>query len=183
MKQPIPGVTPPDAREVASMTVWPTIGAIQAGRLIGKLCGIRAGLGPFLTLGKLFALASIPASLVLYFWQVMPGVCRRYLLTNRRIVVQKGLVPKDGSSIELDQFDDIRVEVLPGQEWLRAGELVFLRDGNEVFRLCGVSRPEVFRQVCLKARTALVSVRETLKRQASSNGQLAAGNVQPAVAG
>jgi hypothetical protein len=33
------------------------------------------------------------------------------------------------------------VELLPGQEWLRAGELIFRRHGNEVFRLSGVSRP------------------------------------------
>jgi len=37
------------------------------------------------------------------------------------------------------------------------GELVFRRGEAEVFRLSGVLRPDVFRQVCLKARKACVS--------------------------
>ena len=65
------------------------------------------------------------------------------------------MTAKDGPSIGLDEFDSIEVSVLPGQDFLHAGDLVFQRDGKEVFRLSGVSRPEGFRQVCLKARNAL----------------------------
>ena len=65
------------------------------------------------------------------------------------------------------EFDAIDVEILPGQEWLHAGELVFRRQGAEVFRLSGVSRPEPFRQACLEAQTAMVSVRDVLQNQAS----------------
>ena len=61
------------------------------------------------------------------------------------------------------------MEVLPGQEWLYAGDLVFTRAGSEALRLAGVSRPEVFRQVCLTAQKALVSVREVVQRQAAEN--------------
>jgi len=32
---------------------------------------------------------------------------------------------------------------------------LFLRDGKEVFRLSGVPRPQVFRELCLKQRDAL----------------------------
>ena len=68
--------------------------------------------------------------------------------------------------MELDGFDAIDIELLPGQDWLHAGELVFRRDGSEVFRLSGVSRPEVFRQVCLKARRALLGFRDVATQQA-----------------
>jgi hypothetical protein len=155
-----------DLHETPITTIWPTIGATTAGRLVGRLCAIRLGYG-FFTLGKLMALATIPLSLAVFGWQLMPFICRRYVLTNRRIMVQKGLQPADERAIGLDEFDAIEVVVLPGQDWLHAGELIFLRDGTEVFRLSGVSRPEVFRQVCLKARTALVSVREVLLAQAA----------------
>ena len=169
MKQPIAGVTPPELEEVDAMTVWPTIGATRAGRMVGKLAAVRTGWGRFFTLGKLWALATIPVSLAVFGWQLMPCVCRRYTLTNRRIIVRKGLMPADEQWIGLDEFDAIGVEVLPGQEWLYAGDLVFQRAGIEALRLAGVSRPEVFRQVCLTAQKALVSVREVVQRQAAEN--------------
>ena len=52
-------------------------------------------------------------------------------------------------------------------KWLHAGDLVFKRDGKEVFRLRGVSRPDAFRQICLKARNALICGREVRQQQAA----------------
>jgi len=159
----------PEVREATLKIVWPTIGATRAGRLVGRLCAVKTGIGPYLTLGKLLALATIPLTLCLFFWQLLPGVCRRYRLTNRRMVVQKGLGRLvEESAIGLDQFDAVEIEVLPGQDWLRAGELLFLSNGQERLRLSGVPRPEVFRQGCLKARTALLSVGEVLRQQAAA---------------
>lgn len=154
-------------RETAIMTIWPTIGATACGRWVGRLCAIPIGIG-FFTLGKLMALATIPVSLAVFCWQLMPYACRRYALTNLRIVVQKGLTAVAGPAIGLDEFDTIDILVLPGQEWLHCGELVFCNEGTEVFRLSGVSRPEIFRQVCLKARTALVSFRQVNAEQAAA---------------
>ncbi len=144
--------------ETTIMTVWPTIGATAPGRWVGRLCEVKLGLG-FFTLGKLLALATIPLSLTVFIWQLLPVVCRRYRLSNRRIMIQKGLKAIEGPAIALDEFDAIDVLLRPGQDWLHAGDLVFRRQGREVFRLSGVSRPEVFRQVCLKAQNALLSFR------------------------
>ena len=149
------------------MTVWPTIGATAAGRWVGRLCGVKLGRG-FFTLGKLLALATIPLSLAVFIWQLLPAVCRRYRLTDRRLTIQNGYKAIERRAIGLDEFDAIDLTILPGQDWLHAGELVFRRGGSEVFRLSGVSRPEVFRQVCLKAQTALVSFRGVLAEQATS---------------
>ena len=165
MKQAIAGVAPPELDEVNSMTVWPTIGATTPGRMVGRLAAIRIGLGSFFTLGTALAAATIPISLAVYAWQLLPFLCRRYTVTNRRIVIRRGYSAADDRSIDLDAFDAIDLEILPGQQWLHAGELVFRHEGTEVFRLSGVSRPEVFRQVCLKARDALVSVREVRQLQ------------------
>jgi hypothetical protein len=158
MNQPIAGVAPAELAEVTCKVVWPTIGATRAGRLVGRLAAVRLGWGEFFTLGKLLAVATIPLSLAVFCWQLMPYVCRRYTLTNRRIIVRKGLMPMDQRWIELDDFETIDVEVLPGQGWLHAGDLIFRRGGNEVLRLQGVSRPEVFRHVCLTVRNAFVYV-------------------------
>jgi len=158
-------LVPPLAREVPSKTVWPTIGATAAGRWVGRLCAVRLGIGPFFTLGKLYALLTIPVSLVVFFWQLLPGVCRRYALTSRRIVIQRGLRPAEESSLDFDRFDAVQIEVLPGQAFLHAGDLLFLYEGREVFRLRGVPRPEILRQVCLTARSTHLAVRDVLRQQ------------------
>jgi hypothetical protein len=168
MTQPITGVMPSELAEVTCKVVWPTIGATGAGRWVGRLSDIRLGFGEFFTLGKIMAIATIPISLVVFFWMLMPVVCRRYTLTNRRIIIRKGLSVVDGRWISLDDFDAIDIEVLPGQAWLHAGDLVFRHGDNVVLRLPGVPRPEVFRQVCLTSQTALVSVRDVVKRQAGN---------------
>jgi hypothetical protein len=167
MKQAIAGVAPPELGEVTVMTVWPSIAAMRLGRLIGVACGINVPPKPF-NVGKLFALAMIPLALTLYFYRfavplltlgMINSTCLRYRLTNRRLVVQEGLLPVDKQAVGLDQFDSIDVVVLAGQEWYPAGELIFRKGPVEVFSLSGVSRPEAFRQVCLKAHQAYVGVR------------------------
>jgi hypothetical protein len=167
MRSPLPGVAPPELGEVTAMTVWPSIGSHPLGRLIGRLCANRAGVGIF-TLGNFWALANIPLGLVLYFWLRMPYLCKRYTLTNRRIIVCKGYAPRDEKWVELDEFDSCEIEILPGHEWLRAGDLVFHHGGIESLRLAGVTRPNVFRQVCLSAQHALLSVRKVVQEQAAS---------------
>ena len=59
------------------------------------------------------------------------------------MLLKRGLKPVEERAVGLDEFDAVVVEILPGQDWLHAGELVFRRDGGEVFRLSGVSRPDV----------------------------------------
>jgi hypothetical protein len=168
MPSPIPGIAPPELSEVTSMVVWPSIGSLPLGRLVGRLANSQLGVGPF-RLGRLAAGVTIPLTLVAFAWQFIPLFARRYRLTNRRVIIVRGLLaPHDGESVGLDEFDAIRVEAQPGQDWLHCGELVFLREGTEVLRLSGVSRPAVFREVCLKARLALVSVRQVLEAQAAA---------------
>lgn len=170
MNAPIAGVAPPELAEVTSMVVYPTMGSLAAGRLVGRLASIRLGWGIF-TLGNLLAVATIPISLAAFGWLFMPFLMRRYRLTNRRIIVQRGLQATDEQAIALDEFDSIDVEVLPGQAWHRSGDLVFCREGKEVQRLSSVSRPEVFRAICLEAQRALVSVRQVLQEQAAPSAK------------
>ena len=180
MKQPIAGVTPPELKEAVIMTVWPSIAALSEGRMFGRLYQIRWGWG-IATVGNLIALLSIPLVLPLFLSRFAFGVTkelpwglgkiipvpnrlmmRRYVLTNRRVLVQRGLTPVDEAWVELDRFDTIDIEVLPGQDWYPAGNLIFRRGTVETFRLDGVPRPETFRQTCLKAHIGYVGVQKTL---------------------
>jgi len=165
-QQPIAGVSPPGTSEVNVMTVYPTLAATGPGRFMGRLCSIQFGFG-FFTLGKLFALLLIPVAIPLFALSLLPGIVTRYRLTNRRVVVQKGPMPfvnvhwSDERSVDFGRFDTIDIEVLPGQAWFPAGDLIFRRGNIETFRLAGVSRPETFRRTCLAASRGFLGAAES----------------------
>ena len=71
----------------------------------------------------------------------------------------------DDKSVDLDRFDRIEIQVQLGQEWFQAGDLVFFQENTETFRLDGVSRPEAFRQVCIKSHEAYVGLANVLQQQ------------------
>jgi hypothetical protein len=166
MKQAIAGVAPPELSEVTVMTVWPSVAGTGLGRLLGRLMAIEAGFW-IVTVGRLFALAAAPLGMMLYFYLRAPGVVRRYRLTNRRVAILAGIRPEVERYVDLDRFDTIEIDVLAGQQWYHAGDLVFRRGDIETFRLQAVPRPETFRQTCLKARMSYVGVRKALALQSA----------------
>ena len=166
MKQAIAGVTPSQTREVTVMTIWPSIAANGIGRFLGTLFEIKLGFYIF-TVGNLMALAAIPVALVLYLMRIAPFTATRYRLTNRRVMVERGLSNIESNSVGLDRFDTIDVEVGPGQAWYHAGDLIFRQGEVERIRLDGVSRPESFRQICLNSQRAYVGVQAAMEREAA----------------
>jgi hypothetical protein len=174
MKQPVAGVAPAPKSEVTVMIVWPSIAATAWGRFWGRRCLNSFGfnlLGVPITVGRLMALVSIPFVLPVFFHMLVPRLpfvvagwvnasCRRYRVTNLRVVVEHGLGLGEQSSVALDRYDEIDVEVLPGQAWFPAGDLVFRLGAVETFRLPGVPRPEQIRQVCLKSQRSFVGVQK-----------------------
>jgi len=150
-RQTIAGVSPPSVAETTVMTVYPSVAATGLGRSLGRLFRIRDGIGP-LSIGRLALLASMPIGLALYLSMRLPWAIQRYRLTNRRVLVERGVVPKIQQFVDFDQFDSIEVVVDPGQEWYAAGDLVFRKGQTQTFRLPGVSRPEVFRRTILEVQ-------------------------------
>ena len=168
MKQAIAGVTPAELGEATIMTTVPSIAATSLGRTLGQLYSIDSGLSRSLTFGRLITLLSIPVALPLWVgFHLTPGYLKRYRLTNRRLLILRGITAKEEAAVSLDDFDAIDIVVRPGQAWYPAGDLVFRKGTIETFRLYGVSRPEAFRQVCLKAQTAHTLVARVRKAQAA----------------
>lgn len=163
--QPISGVSPPEIKEVPVMTVWPSIAMYGLGRLMGRGFAIHWPDVYLFRLGNLLALLSIPIALPLYFLRVLPFLGTRYMVTNRRIVVLRGIVGKIEKFVDLDRFDTVEIEVQPGQEWYFAGDLIFKQGAVETFRLEGVSRPEAFRATCVKSQMAHAGVKRARARQ------------------
>lgn len=172
MTQAIAGVSPETTTETTIATVWPTLGATAYGRWWGRRFANKLGMTVFgipLTVGRLMALVSIPFILPLYFHMLVPrlpgivfgwpnSACRRYRLTNRRVLIEQPFGGGEQQSVSLDRFDTITLEVQPGQEWYPAGDLVFRNGPIQTFRLYGVPHPEGFRQTCLKAHLGHVGV-------------------------
>ena len=161
MKQPIAGVAPRELGEVTNMTVWPSVAIYGLARMLGRAYEWNAGAYVF-RLGNLIALATAPLAALMYLQRVGPFKAIRYRLTNRRLIVERGLTGVEEKSVDLDRFDTIEIEVRPGQAWYHAGDLIFKKGDEETFRLEGVSRPESFRQVCLKANRSHMGVKNAL---------------------
>ena len=155
--QSIAGVSPPSVAETTVMSVYPSVASTGLGQWLGRVYRIRDGLGP-LSIGRVALLASIPLGLALYLSLRLPWAIQRYRLTNRRVLVERGVVPKVQQFVDFGQFDSIEVVVGPGQEWYDAGDLVFRRGQVETFRLPGVSRPEAFRRTILEVQQSYRSV-------------------------
>jgi hypothetical protein len=149
------------------MSTWPSNASFALGRLLGRAYSIQFPGIYIFKLGNLIALASIPIALVLFFLRIAPVVGKRYTLTNRRIVVQRGLTSREDKSIDLDKFNRIVIDVRPGQAWYHAGDLIFYQQEVERFRLEGVSRPEAFRASCLKSQSSYVGVKQARQREAA----------------
>lgn len=165
MDQAISGVSPASVQETTIMTVWPSNAMFGVGRALGRAYSQRFPDIYFLRIGNLWALLSIPIALVLFFMRVAPFIGQRYTLTNRRVVVYKGLLIQEERSVALDRFDKVEIHVLPGQAWYHAGDLIFRLGNTETFRLAGVSRPEAFRSQIIKAHMAYVGVKKALERE------------------
>ena len=75
-------------------------------------------------------------------------------------MVEQAFGGGEQQSVSLDRFDAIEIDVVPGQEWYPAGDLIFYNGEVETFRLSGVPHPEAFRVTCLKAHAGFVGVQQ-----------------------
>lgn len=176
MKQAIAGLSLSSQHEATAIVVWPSVSATETGRMLGRLYEKKDGVGIF-NLGNLFAFLSIPLAVPLYLWNFLPVVGTRYRITNRQVIVERGIQGVAEKQIGLDQFDRIEIDQKPGQAWFRSADMIFwqakspdVTDANreevEVLRLAGVPYPEVFRAACQKASMTYRGFQEIRQRQA-----------------
>lgn len=155
-RQAVAGVAPPDVSETVIMQVWPSISASAPGRMLGRLYGIPLA-------GRLIALATFPVALLLYF---SPGrLFRRYTLTTRRVLIEKGLTPRPAQELALEDFDEVQVREQSGQGYFRAADLLLVKNGSTSLELPAVPSPQSFRHAILNARNAYVMVSEARRAE------------------
>ena len=178
MKQAIAGLSLSSQHEATAIVVWPSVSAAEIGQKLGKLYEKKEGRGVF-TLGNLFVLLSIPLAIPLYLWNFLPVVGTRYRITNRRVIVERGIQGGSEREVGLDQFDRIEIVQKPGQAWFRSADMIFWQKQPstaggeqqelEVLRLPGVPYPDVFRAACQKAAMTYRGFQEIHQRQATAS--------------
>jgi Bacterial PH domain len=147
LNQPITGVVPPQLAEAKIRTAWPSV--TDASPAIANL---GRALIRTIVLAPLAWLLLAP----FYFKKVLPFLAKRYTLTNRRLMVQRGLKAKPKQEVALSDIDDVRLVEGSYNPFYRAATLEVLSGGKVVLTLTGVPEPEAFRQSTLNAVYAWV---------------------------
>lgn len=161
--------------ETLIMFVYPSNGADGIGRAIGRV--LKALPLPFVNHASLAAslvgILLLPFTIFVFTVGALAGLAgyvtlklfgQRYVLTNRSLQIWSSIGQRLVKEVPLAQIAEVSVEQQSGQEFYHAADLVILdQGGNEVLRLAGVPRADVFRQTILKARDARTQVADALK--------------------
>jgi hypothetical protein len=136
-KQVVTGVVPPQLGEALIREVWPSVAAYPR----------VAALGRRLTRTIIGAPLAWVMLAPFYLLKVLPigKLAVRYTLTNRRLMIRRGMRPQPSEEVALDAIDDVRVLDDSNSEFFRAGTLEIVSAGKVVLRLPGVPEPNSFR--------------------------------------
>jgi len=145
-KQAITGVVPPQLDEAVIRVVWPSVATVPA------IAGLGRSLIRSIVLAPLGWLLLAP----FYFRKILPGLARRYTLTNRRLMIQKGLRRKPIEEVALIDIDDVRIQEDSNSPFFRAATLEIVAKDRVVMTLPGVPGPESFRHAIRNALKAWV---------------------------
>jgi hypothetical protein len=147
----ITGVVPPQLNEAMIREVWATVDAnagvtTMARKLIKSI--FLAPLGWFL-------LAPLWVKRFLGFLPGLSFLTTKYTVTNRRVMIRKGMKARAVEELPLDQIGDVKVLTDGNSDFYSTGHLQILRkDSSVAFTMLGVPEPESFRQSILQAATA-----------------------------
>src|SRR5262249_43871948 len=146
-KQAVTGVLPPQLGEAIIREVWPSVTGMQPG-----LAALGEKMQRTIVLAPLAWLLLAP----FYFKKVLPFLATRYTLTNRRLMIQRGVSRKAKEQVTLSEIDDVRLVEDSYDPFYRAATLEVLSGGKVVLTLKGVPEPQAFRQPILNALFAWV---------------------------
>ncbi len=149
LRQAVAGLMPPALGEARVREAFPVLGgpiAHLGQKLVRSI--VLAPLG-WAILAPLFAM------------KFAPFLCPRYTLTNRRLMIQRGLKPAATHQINLEDIDEVRLEAGSHDPFYQSGALEVLSKGQVVMRLVGVPEPEGFRQAIINTVKAWVPSKAT----------------------
>jgi hypothetical protein len=151
-RQAVTGVMPPQLGEALIREAWPTV--LEASGGVARLAH---------TLLKTVVLAPLGWLLLLPLFgkRLLPGLSKRYTLTNRRLMVQRGLRPTPAQEVALADIDEVRLVPDSFDRFYLSGTLEVLSKGQVALTLPGVPEPEGFRHAVVNAVKAWVPAKAT----------------------
>jgi hypothetical protein len=144
--QVVSGVMPPQLGEALIRQAWPSVASIPAA----------ASLGRKLMLSRIGAPLAWMMLAPLYFKKILPFVATRYTLTNRRVMIRRGLKPVPVHEVALADIEDVRVVRDDNSDFYRAATLEILARGQVALTLPGTPEAESFRLAIFNACKAWV---------------------------
>jgi hypothetical protein len=145
-KQAVTGLVPPQLDETTIRVVWPSVATSPA------VAGMGRAMMRTIILAPLAWLMLAP----FYFKKILPGLARRYTLTNRRLMIQRGWKRKSPQEIALSEIDDVRLNPDSYDGFYRTANLEIISKGQVVLTLLGVPNAESFRHAIVNAYKAWV---------------------------
>jgi hypothetical protein len=142
-KQVVTGLVPPQQDEAIIRERWPSVAA-------SPLSGVG------LLLMKTYLLAPLGwlVMAVPYFKKVLPFLAVRYTLTNRRLMIRRGLKRVPAEQVPLADIDEVRIQPGSFHEFFRAGNVEVVSQGKVVLTLPAVPGPDAF---CQSIRNACMA--------------------------
>jgi hypothetical protein len=141
-RQAIAGVVPPSVGEARIREVFPAMPGVAAA---------PAGLAKSLVRTYLLAPLGWMIQAPLFGLKFAPMICRRYTLTNKRLMIQKGWKPGPVQEVPLGEIEDVRIGPGGVDPFYLCGDLEVVARGQVVLRLAAAPEPENFRQAVLNA--------------------------------
>jgi hypothetical protein len=161
-KEAVAGVWPVEFGEAHILQTFPSIAASGLGKFLGGIYGLA------FPIGFLIHIVTLPVPILLAVTMFLTSRMRRYEVTSLRVRIRRGVSKGDGPEVKLDELEDVRLVVRPGQAFYRAADLELIVRGQVALTLDGVPSPEAFQQNILEARTALVQVRDCMRAQTAA---------------
>ena len=143
-KEVATGMTTPLNEEVMIREVWPSVTAVPAAAALGQKL-IRS-----IVLAPLGWLLLLPV----YFLKILPFVAKRYTLTNRRLMIRRGLKATPAQQVTLEQIDDVRLVESSIDKFFRSATLEILSGEKVALSLPAVPEADSFRRAVLDTRIA-----------------------------
>ena len=141
-RQAVAGLMPPQLGEAMIREVWPTVMDVSSP---------IASLDRKLMQSVVLAPVGWMLNLLLFGKKFAPFLCKRYTLTNRRLMVQRGWKPAPIHEVALKDIDDVTLEGNSYDAFYRSGHLDVIAGSKVLLKLTCVPEPESFRQAIVNA--------------------------------
>jgi hypothetical protein len=151
-RQAVTGVMPPQLGEALIREAWPTVLEASSG-----VAHLAQRLIKTVVLAPLGWLLLLP----LFGKRLLPFVSKRYTLTNRRLMIQRGLRPAPAQEVALSDIDEVRLVPDSFDRFYLSATLEVVSKGQVALTLPGVPEPEGFRHAVVNAVKAWVPGKAT----------------------